>query len=294
MEVIKCSVEDLKRDSNAYNIIFQKFLGREIDLYAFKDYEGLSGWMVLSSNEGMYVSSETSFEFDINEDYYVVGKEFDYFFKENGVLGFRRKDGLEGNVYITETGKNDAGYSGMVFFNQEKDDIFCQLMYMHRYFEDRGMARIWPYNVKDPDGVTIEYEVSRNRERDFGLIPQNLHVYNAFMCSNDQRLFQGVVLNEKVRSIITGKECLAIKGRTIKRYAKAVFALFGEYFDLGIIGEIFRPEEICDEIEKSGFMVSVPDEIIFVYNHYIYVLEAINVVKSKEVREEYSVRLKLV
>ena len=167
------------------------------------------------------------------------------------------------------------------------------------FYEVDGLAKIYSYHTNEPSSFYMETENKYEHERRFGPINRHISSFNGFVYERGMIGYTMMVMNEHgiLNTLLNGTYALEAEDR-LKRFTKAAYMLNGEYKDFWPFCRLYTQQEINQMIRAAGFLVSVPEEIIDIYdNHDSYlaeIREILSQIKEKELRDTCGMKLTLV
>ena len=304
MEIVKCDEEVLKKLPATFDLLYEKFQGGKIELYACKDRDCLS-FMAMSLPNCFWIDKRGYREFKINEHYELLkydGKEFEVMFLDGQYPNFVcKKNKMECTVGIVGLDDpDDEGYTGEVYFHQynPENEVFCQLSYSHMYNEINGKAKIYCYHTNKPSAVYIETDSKKEHDREWGPVDPHISSFDRLYFERGQLGYTAIVMNEQgiLNTLINGTYRLE-REDSLRRFAKARWMWNGRYKDFWPFCRLYKAEELYKLVTDQGFRIDVPDEMLHVYNEEDYTVEAIKSalleLGDEKKREECVVRMVL-
>lgn len=283
MEIVKCDENILKQLPNIFDLLYEKFKGGKINLFACRDKDDHLSFIAMSLPNCIWIDDGGYKEFSINENFELlryVGKDYEVMFVDGEYPNFvAKKDKMECTVGIVGLDEpDDEDYTGEVYFHQynPKTDVFCQLSYSHMYNEINGKARIYSYHTQRPSAVYIETESKKDHDREWGLVSKHISSFNRLYFERGQLGYTAIVMNEQgiLNTLINGTYRLE-KEDSLRRFAKAKWMFNGQYEDGWPFCRLYKAEELYQWVKDQGFRIDVPDELLYVYNGYDYTVESI-------------------
>ena len=305
MKVVKANIEILQRMPNLFNLIYRFFQDKEVEVYACMERSDNLSFLILNGVNGVYVNSSGYRPFVMDLDLNVlkyVSDNYDAFFKEGLNPKYIDGDKHEYALEILSLDEPDEeGYTGEVLFNQynPQTDTFLQIGYPHMFYEVDGFAKIYSYHTNIPGRFYMESDSKNNHERKFGPISKHISSYNSIVYERDMLGYTMMVMNEHgvINTLLNGTYAYEYEDK-LRRFTKAAYMLNGEYKDFWPLCKLYRQEEINQMIKEAGFLISVPEEIIDIYDNtdrYLAdIRDILRQIKEKELRDACGMKLTLV
>lgn len=305
MQVIKCNDEVLKKIPNIFGLIQKEFGEKEITMYACVDEHNNLSFIVFDNLKGILINSQghKSFTVDKNLELQLYkSANYNVMLGKNSTPIFLDDSNNEYSLRFEHLDEPDSeDYNGSVVFNQYhfKDDLYCQLTYPHMSRTIDGKPYIYSYHTKNPSIVYIEEESSKDHDRSFGLIGKKIKCYNRYSFNRGMIGYNLVLLNEHglVDTILYDSYYLE-REDPLRRFTKAQLVINGQYYDTWPFCSFYKPSDVEQMIEDYGFMVSIPEEMLNIYNNQDRNLSDLNSIleqlKEEELQKECAMRLKLV
>ncbi len=305
MEVVKANLDTLKQMPNFYDLINRYFQTQEVEVYACKVGDNYLGFLILNGIDGLYADNfgyrQFTTDLDLNLMKY-VSPNYEAFFPEKDNPNYVANDKKEYTLGIEPLDEiDDEGYTGEVYFNQynPETDTFIQICYPQMFSEINGHARIYSYHTQVPSRFFLETERKYEHQRKFGLVSKHITNINSFVFERGEIGYTITVMNEHgvLNTLMNSTYAYEVEDK-IKRFTKAAYVFNDEYKDLWPVCRLYTQEEVNQMIRDAGFMVSVPEEIINIYDgidKYLgYIREVLSQLKEKELRDSTVMKLTLV
>ncbi len=305
MQVVKANMEILKKMPNLYDLIYKFFKTKEVEVYACVESSENFGFLILDGVNGIYANNRGYRPFVRDLDYNVikyVSDNYDAFFKEGINPNYVDAKKNEYSLGITPLDEpDDEGYTGEVLFNQYNPhtDTFVQIGYPHMFREVDGFAKIYSYHTYEPRRFYMETENKYEHERRFGPVSRHISSFNGFVYERGMMGYTMMVMNEHgiLNTLLNGTYALEAEDK-LKRFSKATYMLNGEYKDFWPFCRLYTQKEINQMIRDAGFLVSVPEEIIDIYDNHDSFLsdirDILSQIREKELRDACGMKLTLV
>ena len=302
MKVVKCDDRVLNNLPNLFELIYNLFGDKEVEVYACVDKSNSLAFLIKDGFNCYYVDSRNKRGFMIDENFnvkYFLGKDYEVYY--GPMVMFIGADKKEYNVDIIHLDEPDEeGYDGEVIFNQydPNTDTFCQLTYPHMYWEMDGKANIYSYHTQNPASVYIRENHKNSKTKDYGLLGKKEQSYNRYTFERGM-LGYSIILSSEYgffSTLLNSSYALETNDK-LSRFTKARAVFAGRYMDFWPLCSLYKQEEINQIVKDYGFLLSVPDEMLNTYNGHDIVLDNIKSIleqiQKEPVQKECVMKLKM-
>ena len=297
MQIVEIDDRSLGKLPNLFELIYKVYGLKKVEIFAFHD-GGISGFICNDGEIGLYSDKHTHKLFKVDEDYNLFSYQGDkYVVYYDDSTTYKDTKGNEYKLDLVRSNDEDSEVNGKLCYTAyyPVSDILCQFNYPHIYREVEGKTRLNVVDSKDYESVYIEEEFSKH---DFkrGFLPKRIKAFNKVSFDYDMIGYGLIKFNENGLSyILNGEDDLEPK---IERFVKSYYiGKNGYYKDLGLLGKLYKPEEIEDIIKSYGISSGVDYEMIKLYNKDDYLIHRIqtilNELKSVKDKEDLGISLSL-
>lgn len=304
MKIIRCNDDVLAKIPNIVGLIHDVFDLKEVILYAIVDEMNKLYFVAMNGVNGLYISDKGHRLFSTDLEYNLRacnGKDFNAFYGPDNTQSY--VDGKKNEYSITITpldGLDDEGYSGEVLFNQyhPDKDIFCQLSYPQMYMESDGIPKIYSYHTKVPSSIYIEEENSKDHDRSFGLIDKHIQNYSRYTFERGMIGYNIVLVNKYglINTLLNSSYVLERENR-LRTFTKSRIVFNGQYRDLWPFDTLYDQQYVNSLVEKYGFLLEVPQEILMMNNDQDPMIreirEILQQLKDEKIKEECGMQMVL-
>ena len=280
-----------------FELIYSVYGLNEVRVHAFDD-GGISGFICNDGNIGMYVDKNKHKFFRIDDNYNLVsyqGNNYLVYYGEN--TSYKDFNGNEYKLELVKVDEKDNIVNGKLCYTvyYPVSDILSQFTYPHIYREVEGNTRICNVDSNNYESIYIEEEFSKHKFKK-GFLPKRIKAFNKVSFDYDMIGYDLVrIIENGFRYLINGDTDIEPK---IEIFVKSYYVgKNGYYKDFGLLGKLYKKEEIDKLIKSYGISSGIDYELIKLYNKDDYLIHRIqsilDVIKNDKSKEDLGISLTL-
>lgn len=260
ISILKPDKDNIQRIQGVIDYVYRAYQLSEVEAYIVKE-DGEIGFVFYGTNVNgeemnLYINNKenglefTAFTLDENGKFnYIGNSEYRYFFNEDEITILDCNNGMQylvSVVPLVSSFSDKATFNSYLSFRQynPETDVACEIQYAQILRLDKKDKSVI---VKCPENVFIDSEWSKKGPLKPGFVP------------GSRKYFSKIAVQEYDIASLSIED--SIRYVPIKYITNT-----GDYLTLGYFSKKYEFEEVEGIIKSHGFMSSIPNKFVNVYN----------------------------